>query len=175
MADLVVLGFKDMDTAAAVAQVAQQLQKEELLDLEDAAIVVRQPDGKVKIHQSLNLTGVGAASGAVWGGLWGLLLGLLFLNPLLGWATGLVLGGGLGALTGKLSDIGIDDDFIKQVGATLQPGTSAIFALVRKATPDRVAEALRPYNPTVIRTSLSKDNEAELVKTLAGATTTSAS
>jgi uncharacterized membrane protein len=105
-------------------------------------------------------TAAGAASGA----LWGTFVGLLFLNPLLGAA----VGAGAGALSGTLLDVGINDETIKEIGQTLRPGTSALFLLLKQATFDKFAEALRPYNPKVIRTSLSYANEAELVSALAG-------
>ena len=89
---------------------------------------------------------------------------LLFLNPLLGAA----VGAGAGALSGTLVDVGINDETIKEIGQTLRPGTSALFLLLKQATFDKLAEALRPYNPKVIRTSLSYANEAELVSALAG-------
>jgi uncharacterized membrane protein len=158
MADLVVLGFKDKETAEQVAAVGAQLRKEELLDLEDAAIVWRTPDGKIKTQQSFSPAGAGAASGA----LWGTLFGMLFLMPIFGAA----VGAATGALMGKLTDIGIDDAFIKEVAATLEPGSAAIFALVRRSTPDKVRAALAPYHPTVVRTSLTKDQEEELVAAL---------
>lgn len=160
MADLIVLGFDREDTAEAVRTLTRQLMKENLIELEDEVVVVRSQDGKVHIHQSFNPTAAGAAGGALWGSL----IGLLFLNPLLG----AVVGAGAGALSGSLTDIGINDDTIKQIGQTLQPGTSALFALVRRATPDRVIEALRPYNPTIVRTSLTYDTEAQLAQALAG-------
>ncbi len=159
MADLIVLGFDQEDTAAAVRTLTGRLMQEHLIEVEDAVVVVRTRDGQVKINQAFNTTAAGAASGALWGSL----IGLLFLNPLLGAA----VGAGAGALGGALTDIGINDDTIKQIGQTLQPGTSALFVLVRKATFDRVAETLRPYNPTIIRTSLSYDSEAELAQALA--------
>jgi uncharacterized membrane protein len=160
MADLIVLGFDEEDTAEAVRTLTAKLMKEHLVELGDAVVVVRTVDGKVKIHQAFNTTAAGAASGA----LWGTFVGLLFLNPLLGAA----VGAGAGALTGKLTDVGINDDTIKQIGQTLQPGTSALFLLLKQATFDKLAEALRPYNPKVIRTSLSYATEAELVRALAG-------
>jgi uncharacterized membrane protein len=160
VADLIVLGFDNEDTAEAVRTLSGQLMKEHLIELGDAVVVVRTQDGKVKIHQAFNPTAAGAASGA----LWGTFVGLLFLNPLLGAA----VGAGAGALSGSLVDVGINDDTIKQIGQTLQPGTSALFLLLRQATFDKLAEALRPYNPKVIRTSLSYANEADLVRALTG-------
>jgi uncharacterized membrane protein len=113
---------------------------------------------QIKTQQSFSPAGAGAASGA----LWGTLFGLLFLVPVFGLAVGAVTGG----LMGKLSDLGIDDKFIKEVAGTLEPGSAAVFALVRRSTPDKVREALAPYQPTIIRTSLSADQEAELTHRL---------
>ena len=158
MADLVVLGFPNRERAEQVMEVAASLRKQELLDLEDAALVWRTPDGKIKIQQSFSTTGAGAATGA----LWGALFGLLFFVPVFG----LAVGAGAGALAGRLSDVGIDDRFVKEVATTLEPGSAAIFALVRRSTPDRVRAALAEYEPVVLRTSLTSDQEADLVAAL---------
>lgn len=158
MADLIVLGFDDEATADAVRTLTGRLMKEHLIELEDAVVVVRTREGKVKINQSFNPTVGGALGGVVWGSL----IGLLFLNPLLG----AVLGGAGGALGGALTDIGINDDTIKEIGQMLRPGTSALFILVRRATYDRVAEALKPYSPKIVRSSLSYDTEEQLAQAL---------
>jgi len=158
MADLVVLGFTDKDKAEAVLRLSKELSRQELLDLEDAALAWRTMDGKVHVRQSYSLTGTGAAGGA----LWGTLFGMLFLMPVFGAA----VGAATGAVAGKLSDIGVNDAFIKEVANTLEPGKAAVFALVRRSTPDRVREALRPFNPTVLRTSLTSDREEELIEAL---------
>jgi uncharacterized membrane protein len=160
MADLVVLGFPSKEQAEQVMEVVGRLRKQELLDLEDSALVWRTQDGKIKTQQQFSTTGAGAATGA----LWGTLFGLLFFVPIFG----LAVGAATGAIAGKLADIGIDDRFIKEVATTLEPGTAAIFALVRRSTPDRVREALAEFNPTVLRTSLTKDQEADLVAALHG-------
>ncbi|QEU93309.1 DUF1269 domain-containing protein [Streptomyces kanamyceticus] len=158
MADLVVLGFSDKDKAEAVLRLSKELSRQELLDLEDAALAWRTMDEKVHVRQSYSLTGAGAAGGALWGSLFG----LLFLMPVFGAA----VGAATGAVAGKLSDIGVSDAFIKEVANTLEPGKAAVFALVRHSTPDRVRDALRPFNPTVLRTSLTKDREEELIEAL---------
>jgi uncharacterized membrane protein len=160
MAELVVLGFPNKETAERVMQVAEGLSRQELLDLEDSALVWRQPDGKIKVQQQFSTTGAGAATGA----LWGTLFGLLFLMPIFGMA----VGAATGAIAGKLTDVGIDDRFIKELAQTLEPGSAAIFALVRKSTPDRVRAAVAEFNPTVIRTSLTKEKEEELAAALLG-------
>ena len=98
------------------------------------------------------------------GSFWGMLIGMIFLNPLLGAA----VGAGAGALSGKLSDVGISDKFMKELGESLTPGTSALFVLVRKATPDKVLEGLKGFKGKLIQTSLTKDKEEELRKVLEG-------
>ena len=114
-----------------------KLQVEHLIELEDAAVVVKDEHGKIKLKQAVNLTGAGAASG----GFWGLLIGILFFNPLLGAA----VGAASGALAGAFSDIGVDDNFIRELGETLQPKSSALFVLVRKVTPDKVLEEVSKF------------------------------
>jgi uncharacterized membrane protein len=158
MAHLVVLGVDNRDDAERLFDLAGDLAKQELLQLEDAAYAYRDDRGKVRIHQAISLTGAGAASGA----LWGTLIGLLFLMPV----AGLAIGAGTGALAGKLADVGINDDTIKQIGSQLEQGRAAVFLLARSATVDRVIDAIKPFNPTVIQTNLTKDREEELVKAL---------
>ena len=130
MSNLVVIGFDDEHTADEVLLTLRRLQQEYLIDLEDAAVVVRQQDGKIKIRQTQNLTGAGAAGG----GFWGAFFGLIFAGPLGALAVG-GAGAAIGAVTGKLTEIGIEDDFMKEVGNTLEPGSSAIFTLVIKVGP----------------------------------------
>lgn len=158
MSSLIAVGFKDEFTADAVILELRKLQKEHLIDLEDAAIVIRDKDGKVKIKQTQELTTAGALSG----GFWGLLFGFIFFNPLLGWAVGAIAGG----ISGALTDIGIDDNFIREVGSTIEPSTSAIFVLVRRATPDKVLADLSRFEGKVLKTSLSNEDEAKLRATL---------
>ena len=163
---LLVFGVDSPQTAEKVLDLADDLARQQLLELADAAWVERTLDGKVKLHQSVNLTAMMAGSGAVTGALWGTLIGLLFLNPLAGAVVGAGVGAGTGALTGSLTDIGVNDDLIKQIGQTLEPGKAAVFFLARNATVDRVIEAIKPYNPTVIQTNLSVDSERELIEAL---------
>ena len=158
MTHLVVLGLDSPAKAEEVFDLAGDLAKQELLQLQDAAYAYRDDKGKVRIHQAVSLTGAGAASGA----LWGTLIGMLFLMPV----AGLAIGAGTGALTGKLADVGINDDTIKQIGGQLEQGKAAVFVLAKSATVDRVIDAIKPYNPTVIQTNLTKDREEELVKAL---------
>ena len=153
MSDLIVIGFPDQFKADEVLLDLRKLEREYLIDLEDAAIVVRNKDGKVRVKQSQELV----TSGALSGGFWGLLIGMLFMQPLLG-----LFGAAVGALSGALTDIGIDDNFIQELGNTIEPGTSAIFVLVRKSTPDKVLDDLSKFEGKVLRTSLSHEDEAKL-------------
>ncbi len=153
MSDLIVVGFKDEFKADEVMSELRRLQSEYLVDLEDAAVVVRNLEGKVKIKQAQELVATGALSG----GYWGVLLSVLFFNPLF-----TLVGAAAGALSGALSDIGINDDFMRDLGSTIEPGTSAIFVLIRKSTPDRVLADLSKFEGKVLRTSLSKEDEAKL-------------
>ncbi len=154
MSDLVVVAFDNETDAEKLQAEMKRLQKEHLITLEDAAIVVRKADGKVKIKQSTSLVGAGALGGAFWGLLIGLVLRVMW------W--GLAVGTVLGAIRGKFKDIGVDDKFIKEVGETIQPGHSAIFLLIRESTPDRLIDELKGYKGTVLKTSLSKDDETKL-------------
>ena len=160
MSKLVVIGFEDESTAFAMRAELIKMQKEYLLTMEDAVVVTKDEKDKVKLHQAVNMT----AAGAVGGSFWGMLIGMLFLNPLLGAA----VGAGAGAISGKLRDIGISNDFMKELGETLTPGTSALFVLVHDATPDKVMEGLKGFKGKVIQTSLAKDEEEELQKVLEG-------
>jgi len=154
MSNLFVFAFDTQDGAAEMRDALVSLQKEHILTLEDAAVVVRKADGKVKVNQAVSLVGAGA-----WGGaFWGMLIGMLFWAPWLGMA----IGAASGALSGALSDVGVDDKFIKKVGSTIEPGHSALFLLVRDATPDKVLERLDGFTPEIIQTSLSNEDEAKL-------------
>ncbi len=154
ISDLIVIGFEDEHTAFEMRAALAKLQKEYLIEMEDVVVVTKDEKEKVKLHQAMNLT----ATGAVGGSFWGLLIGMIFLNPLVGAA----VGAGAGAISGKLSDIGIEDGFMKKLGETFKPGTSALFVLTRKVTPDKVLEGLQQFNGTVIQTSLTKDKEEHL-------------
>lgn len=158
MSNLIVIAYDDMTKADKVRADLIQLQKEHLIMLEDAVTVVRKEDGKVKVNQAMNLT----AGGALSGGFWGTLIGLIFLNPILGF----VAGAAAGAVGGALSDIGINDDFIKELGNTITPGSSALFILVTQFTPDKVIEEIKPYGGKIVRTSLSTEDEVELKQRL---------
>ena len=161
MSTLVVIGYDSAFAAEEVRLKLMKLQREYLIDLEDAVVAVKDPKGNVKLNQAVNLTAAGAASG----GFWGTLVGVIFMNPLLG----LAVGAGAGAISGALTDIGINDDFMKSLATTLTPGTSALFVLVRKATPDKVLEELAGTGGKVLKTSLSHEDEARLQAALSAA------
>ncbi len=169
MSDLVVLGFDGIGTADDVLTKLRSLQKEHLIDLEDACIVVNTQDGKVQIKQAVNMTAIGAASGVSTGMLIGALAGLLFLNPLAGLAIGGLTGAGFGALSGSLADYGINDDFIRELGNTIPKGSSALFMLIRRSTPDKVLPEIEPFKPRILKTSLSKHDEDRLRNALTAA------
>jgi uncharacterized membrane protein len=156
MSDLIVVGFDDEATAFELRAALVKLQKEYLIEMEDAVVVTKSTDGKVALHQAVNLTAVGAVGGTFWGGL----IGLLFLNPLLGMA----VGAGTGALSGKLSDIGIEDKFLKEIGSTLTNGGAAVCVLVRKITGDKVLAGLEEFRSKgrVMQTSLTTEQESQL-------------
>lgn len=156
MSDLVIVAFPDEATAFEVRAELVRLQQQYLIEMEDVVVVTRSEDGAVRLHQAVNLT----ASGAVGGGFWGVLVGLLFLNPLVGAA----VGAGAGAIAGRATDIGIADGFLRDVGASLDRGGSAVCVLIRKMTADRVLERLAPFRAKgrVVQTSLSAAQEARL-------------
>jgi uncharacterized membrane protein len=154
MSTLVAVTYDDEFKAAEVLATLRRLQSEYLIDLEDAAYVTKGTDGTVKVHQNHSLSGAGALGG----GFWGLLFGLIFFVPILG----LAVGAGLGALIGHYSDYGIDKQFMESLRAQMKPGSSAIFVLVRKSTPDKVIPEIAKYGGTVVQTNLSDDAEKKL-------------
>ena len=160
MSTLVAIAYPDADTAERVRAELVQMTKEHLLQLDDAVVVEHREDGKIKLHQAISTTGAGAAGGALWGGL----IGLLFLAPLFGMA----IGAASGAAAGALSDHGIDDDFMKELGTQLTPGSAAVIALVRRMTMDKVLEQIR-IPGHVIQTSLDNEAEAQLEQALQAA------
>ena len=156
MSDLIVVAFPDEATAYEARAQLVALQKEYLIEMEDVVIVTRNAKGDVHLHQAVNLT----TGGAVGGGMWGAVLGLLVLNPVLGAA----VGAGAGALAGKYTDIGINDDFLRSVGQSLDQGHAALGVLVRKMTADKVLERMATLRGKgrVVQTSLSHEAEARL-------------
>lgn len=166
MGQLVVLGFDGLAAADEVLNRLRGLKVQHLIDLEDAVVVERDADGRVHMKQAINLTTLGATSGGLSGALWGTLVGLLFLNPLAGMVVGASVGAGAGALSGSLMDHGVNDDFVKQLSATIPDNSSALFILLREVTMDKVVEAIQPWRPRVLNTSLSHEQEKALVEAL---------
>jgi uncharacterized membrane protein len=161
MSTLIAIAYPDAETAEKVRAELVQATKEKIVELQDAVVVEHQADGKIKLHQAVSTTGAGAAGGAMWGGL----IGLLFLAPLFGMA----VGAASGAIAGKATDVGVDDNFMKQLGEKLEPGAAALIALGRSDAPDKVLERLRPYGGDVIQTSLDNERE-ELLRSSLGET-----
>lgn len=168
MSELIVVAFKDPNEADDVLSELRTLQQVYLIDLEDAVVAVRRADGKIQLKQSVSLVGLSAASGGLLGALWGSFVGLLFLNPWLGFAVGIMLGAGTGALAGALMDYGIDDNFVRDLASRLTPNSSGLFLLVRKMQPERVLTELSQFRGRVLRSSLSPKQEARLQMALAG-------
>lgn len=160
MSDLLVIAFDDEATGFELRAELVKMQKEYLLQLEDAVVVTRPSADDIQLHQAMNLT----AMGAIGGGFWGTLVGLLFLNPLIGAA----VGAASGALAGKLTDYGINDDFMREVSNSLQPGGSAVFILLRQMTADKVLQRIKDFHlrGRVIQTSLSNEEEERLREAL---------
>ena len=159
MSDLVAIAYPDVATAQEVAGNAARLQASHELELDDMVVVERKGDGKVKLHQP-STAGIGAASGALWGGL----IGLIFLVPLFGMA----LGAAAGAASGALADAGVDDKFMKQLGAELEPGGAALILLVRDVSMDKVGSQIKVPGK-LIQTSLDNESEQHLADALAAA------
>jgi len=160
MSDLIVVVFPTEAKAEEVRQKLLGMQKEYLIELDDAVIAVKDDKGRVKLNQLLNTTKTGAVSGTFWG----TLIGLIFLMPLAGAA----LGAASGAIGGALTDVGINDKWMKDTAAAIEPGTAALFVLVRKVTGDKVLEGLKGEGGTVLKTSLDHTKEAALRAALAG-------
>jgi uncharacterized membrane protein len=151
MNDLLVIAFPSEEKAEEVRQKLFTMQKEYLIELGDAVVAVKTPDGAVKLNQLFSTTALGGVSGAFWGAL----IGLIFMMPLAGAA----IGAGAGAVSGALTDFGIDDKFMKDVAAAIPPGGAALFLLVRKMTTDKVLEGLKGVGGVVLRTSFDKSKE----------------
>jgi uncharacterized membrane protein len=154
MSNLIAVAYPDVATAGKVRDLLSDLQKQKLIELEDAVVVERTADGKVKLHQAVNTVAAGAAGGALWGGL----IGLLFFMPFLGAA----IGGATGAAVGSAQDFGVDDTFMRQVGDNLTPGSAALFVLVQQSVPEKVIPQIAPFGGQLIQTSLSEEAEAHL-------------
>ena len=161
MATLTALKFDTVDGAGKALTTLENLSKQQLIEVEDAAIVYWEVGkNKPKTHQLQSTTGAGAG----WGAFWGFLFGLIFFVPLLGAA----IGAGFGALFGSMADVGIDDDFIESLRDQVTEGTSALFLLTREATEDKVVGAMKQYDFEIISTSLSQEDEDKLRAAFAG-------
>jgi uncharacterized membrane protein len=160
MADLIAIGYPDETTAAMAADEARALAKDLIIQPDAIASIVRDKEGRYHVHTAHHMVG----AGATWGMFWGLLFGLLFFVPVFGMA----VGAGLGALMGKITKAGVNKEFQDQVRDLMKPGTSALFLMVEKVTPDKAVEALSKYGGTVLKTSLTKDGEAALQEALHG-------
>jgi uncharacterized membrane protein len=158
MSNLVAIAYPNETTAADVARTLVELQKEHSIEFDDLVVAIRKDDGKIKLRQSFSPTSTGAAGGALWGGL----IGLIFFMPLVGAA----IGAASGAAAGALTDVGVDDKFMKELGEKLQPGNAAVFVLVRKSTPDKVLPRISQYGGEVIHSSLSQEAEETLQEAL---------
>jgi uncharacterized membrane protein len=158
MSDLIAVAYPDRYNAEAVRETLIDLIAQRTIELEDAVVVTRDEEGKVKLHQALRPAATGAAGRMLWGGL----IGRLFLAPVIGMAIGAAAGGAAGALT----DVGIDDSFMKKLGASLTPGGAALILLVRKVTPDKVLPHVQRYGGQVIQSSLDDETEARLREAL---------
>ncbi len=158
MANLIVIVYPTEIQAEQVRLDFLKMQKEYLVSLEDAVIAVKKPDGKVKLRQMYNLALGGTVSGAIWG----TLIGLIFMMPFFG----LVLGAATGAVAGSLSDVGINDDFMKRLASTLKPGNSALFVLVDSEITDKVRAELEGTGGTILQTPLSTIDQEKLQKAL---------
>jgi len=160
MATLVAIGYDDQTTADEARSTVQQLESELIIQADQVAAISRDLEGKYHVHTTHG--GASAGGGAACGGFWGMLFGLLVFVPF----AGLALGAGMGALFGHLGKKGIDQQFQQQVRDHLKPGTSALFMIIEKATPDKAIAALEQYRGTVIKTSLSDEDTAKLQEAL---------
>lgn len=162
VSELIVFACNDDATAYEMRAALAKMQKNYLIEMEDIVVVHKDSSGKVRLDQAVNLT----AQGAVGGGFWGLLIGMLFLNPLFGAA----VGAGAGAISASLTDIGVNDAFMKELGETLKPETAALFVLLRKVTADKLLEGLGEFSgrAKVLQSSLSKDQESDLRAVMEG-------
>jgi uncharacterized membrane protein len=180
MAELIVVGFKNqMYRASEVLNELLTMNDDWVVDLHDAVAVYRDYNGKLRVDQSYQMT---TGQGAAWGGLWGLLIGATLAIPFTGGASaaaaagaiaagaagGTALGAGLGAADAESwkDEFGIPEDFVQEVSVLIQPGDSAIYAILRVSNPDIVADQFRGYGGTILRTTLSGDQQAKVEKVL---------
>jgi uncharacterized membrane protein len=161
MSDVVVVEFPTEAKAEEVRQKLLDMQREYLIELEDAVVAIKQPSGRIKLNQLFHPT----VAGAAYGSMWGLIVGLIFLMPVAGAA----IGAASGAIGGALSDVGIDEQFIQEVAATLASGSAALFLLIRKVTTDKVLAELRGVGGKILRTSFDETRENVLREALTAA------
>jgi uncharacterized membrane protein len=154
MAHLIAIVFDNMEEAAQVRETLRKGQKSDLITLDDSAIVVRDEEGKLHVKNEVDR---GVKIGALWGSLIGLLIGGLFF-PFWGLAMGVLGGAAIGRMVGDH----VGQDFVKEVGETMQPGSSAIFYIFRQGDVDAAVAALRPYKGKVVHTTLSTEAEESL-------------
>jgi uncharacterized membrane protein len=154
MSSLVVLKFDSEEGARQMRDRLLSLEKQQLIEVQDAAIMSKNAEGKPKLEQLHNLAGAGALGGAFWG----MLFGLLFFIPIFG----LAIGAAAGAIAGSMSDVGIDDKFIKSVGESITPGSAALFLLVDHVTVDKVLAQIKDMKFEVLQTNLSTEQEGRL-------------
>lgn len=162
MATLIAIGYPDEATAEQAAAEARRLANDLIIQPDAIAVIERDAEGKYHTHTTQHAVG----AGATWGMFWGMLFGLLFFVPVFGMA----IGAGMGAIMGKITKTSIDKAFQEQVRDMLQPGTSALFLMIERATPDKALEAMSKYGGKVLKTSLSKQDEAALQEALHGTT-----
>jgi uncharacterized membrane protein len=160
VADLIVIGYDDEETADKARAEAERLAKDLVIEPEAIAVVTRDKEGSYHVKTTHHPV----AEGAMWGMFWGALFGLIFFIPVFG----LAIGAALGALIGAITKVGIDKRFQQDVRDMVQPGTSALFLIVDKVTPDKTIEALRKFDGRVLKTSLSQDAERQIQEALYG-------
>lgn len=160
MSEMVVIGYPDEQTAELAMNEVLRLQADYMIQLDQIAVVQRGSDGKFKTNTPDSV----AAQGTTWGAFWGLLFGMLFFVPFLG----MLVGGAMGLLFGGMAKAGLDKEFLERVRDVVKPGTSALFLVIQKVTPDKVIDALKPYGGEVLRTSLSEDAEERLREAMHG-------
>ena len=154
MSTFVAIAYDDQSKADEVRLELIKLQSDYLIEMEDVVVAVKDENGKVKLHQTVNLTATGALSG----GFFGMLIGMLFFNPFLG----LAIGASAGAISGALTDVGINDQFMKDLANNLKANSSVLFVLIHKVTADKVVEDISQYGGTVLKTSLNHQDEEKL-------------
>jgi uncharacterized membrane protein len=160
MSEMVVIGYPDEATAEKAMNEVLRLQQDYMIQLDQIAIVEEDMNGKYKTHSPASPT----AAGTTWGAFWGLLFGMLFFVPI----AGMIFGGAMGAIFGGMAKAGLSKEWMQRVRDVLKPGTSALFMVIEKVTPDKVIDALKQYDGTVLRTSLSSDAEARLRDAMQG-------